>query len=87
MPRMRVLDAALFESPKSAPDHELDPVVADLVSERERQDLSPSEVARLCGWTRQNQYRLESGATSNPGIKTLSKFAEVLGFRLRLTRG
>ena len=61
------------------------PLISQLVAERTRLDLSQTEIANRCGWSRQNQSKLEKSA--NPQTKSVERFAEALGLQLAFIIG
>ena len=67
-----------------AAEREVHPFVQDIVSARTRRGISQAEMARLCGWSRQQQKKLESGVTANPGVRSLATMAEALGLKMAL---
>jgi len=60
------------------------PIVRELTIERQRQDLSQTELARRMGLTTYQQvYSLETGRTS-PTLRTLDRWTAALGRSLTL---
>lgn len=55
-----------------------------LVALREMSGLSQRAAAKLLGATEPYIAKLETGAIKNPGVKTLAKYAAVLGGRVTL---
>ena len=57
---------------------------AKLKAVREAQGLSVDQIAATSGIERAILFKLEAGATPNPTIKTLERYAEALGGRVIL---
>jgi DNA-binding XRE family transcriptional regulator len=66
---------------------DLDPLVAALVSARERRDLSQAEVARRAGWSKQQQQKIESGKVKSPSAAVCRRFAQAMGLEIALVEG
>lgn len=55
-------------------------MLADKVKrQRIRKKLSQEKLARLADISYNTIVKIETGSTSNPGVKTISKIAKVLG--------
>ncbi|WP_198525657.1 helix-turn-helix domain-containing protein [Thiomicrorhabdus sp. Kp2] len=54
-----------------------------LIDMREKSGLTQEEIAKKMGTQKSNISRLEKG-TSNPGWKTLKKYAHACGFKIQL---
>jgi DNA-binding XRE family transcriptional regulator len=59
-------------------------VQQQLVALRERSGLSQRAAAKLLGVSEPYIAKLETGAIKNPGVRTLAKYATVLGGRVTL---
>lgn len=59
-------------------------IVAQIITERQKQKMSQEELAERIGTKKSNISRLESGKY-NPSLDFLTKVAEALGKELRLT--
>jgi DNA-binding phage protein len=57
----------------------------ELREARQARGLSLSEIARRSGIDLASLSRLEGGKNSNPTFETLSRYAEALGLRLKLS--
>ncbi|MBX7103692.1 MAG: helix-turn-helix transcriptional regulator [Gemmataceae bacterium] len=59
--------------------------IAELLrQERERQGLSPADVAARAGWKESEVVALESGGSDGPTVQVLSVWARALGKRLHV---
>lgn len=61
------------------------PLVSALRHERERQDISQHDLARLTGWARRTIAAAEVGAT-NPTLVFVEDYAGAVGVRVALVR-
>lgn len=52
---------------------------------RIKQGITFEELSKNSSLPRQNYHRLESGGVKNPGIFTLAKMADFLGYELKWT--
>ena len=75
---------AVDGKPRPGAERRVHPFVLDIISARRRREISQAEMARLCGWSRQQQKKLESGVTANPGVRSLATMAEALGLKMAL---
>lgn len=54
----------------------------DLLKLRRSQGISPSEIARRMGMSRQQVYGMESGQSGDPSARTLERYAKAIGVRI-----
>lgn len=57
----------------------------DLLRLRRKADISPSEVARRMGISRQQVYGMETGQSGDPSARTLERYAKAIGARIVVT--
>jgi DNA-binding phage protein len=67
------------EGPPARPFYDL---IATLRAERERQELSLTEIAARTGMDRAAIHKLEVGLNRNPTCATLARYADALGARI-----
>lgn len=60
-------------------------VLHDLKAERERQGLSLADVSARSGIDKGALSRLENAANANPKLDTLTRYADALGVKLRIS--
>ncbi len=54
----------------------------DLLTQRTKSGITPSEIARRMGISRQQVYGMETGRGGDPSSRTLEKYAKAIGVRI-----
>jgi transcriptional regulator with XRE-family HTH domain len=57
-------------------------ILKELVKLRRKRNLTPSEVARKMGVSRQQIYNIESGLQGDPSSRTLERYAKAIGAKV-----
>lgn len=81
--KVELMDNPEFKAAYDALDEEF-ALARELIAARARAELTQDELARRMQTSQSAVARLESGKGA-PGIKTLRRFAEATGSRLRIT--
>lgn len=64
------------------PNPEPTKLFRDLLRQRIKSGLTPSEVARRMGISRQQMYGMETGRAGDPSARTLERYAKAIGVRI-----